>query len=162
MSKVHEAWDLAHSQISSPIPRTPTKPAPVLAENRQVLLPFWPKTHVCMATDWYSTIWTSILVHSHYRVINKILDPTCLADYQIVHAETSVYDCWCRFYHYKVKISSWVKFTKLVIWLTPRFLIQSRHMPPSQPPFWSKNEYFGGDYGQNDMCVRLYIIWMPL
>ena len=32
----------------------------------------------------------------------------------------------------------------------------------SRPPFWNKNEYFGGNYDQNDMCVLLYIIWIPL
>ena len=32
-------------------------------ESRHILLLFGPKTHVCMALDWYHTILTSILVH---------------------------------------------------------------------------------------------------
>ena len=63
MSKVHEDWDLAHSQISSPILLIPTKPAPALEESRQVLSPFWPKTFVYMAAEWWYIIWNSMLVH---------------------------------------------------------------------------------------------------
>ena len=45
--KVHEACDGNHGYISSPASQFATKPIPVLEENRQIVLLFWPKINVC-------------------------------------------------------------------------------------------------------------------
>ena len=62
----------------------------------------------------------------------------------------------CRVYHYKAAVSSWLRFMNPWTWPTARFPTNLAILiPPSQPLFWRGNEYFGGDYGQNYMCVWL-------
>ena len=54
--KVHKAWDGNDGYFSTLFSPFSTKPVAILEENRQVLLMFLPKTHVCMVVDWYYTI----------------------------------------------------------------------------------------------------------
>ena len=55
-SRVHESWASNQRQVSSPTSPFYTKPILTVEENRQVLLLFWSKTHMCMVLDWYYTI----------------------------------------------------------------------------------------------------------
>ena len=174
MIKVHEAWDLAHSQISGPISLSPTKPTPVLEQKWVFWWRLLPKWHVSMVVHYMDAIIKLKLVHKqdfwslgHGPRQDFYSNSTnCHQANTHVGAKTSilavnmakttcVYGCTLYGYQYTVKIGSWTMPMKLEIWLPVRFLVQSCYFPPSQPPFWRKTDKFCCCSGPKHSCVWL-------
>ena len=180
MKKVHEAWNLAYSQISGPISPIPTKPTPVLEQKWVFWWRLWPKWHVSMVVqytdatiklklahkqglwclghgsrqDLYSNPVNCHQANSRFGAKSSIL-------VAIMAKTTCVYGCTLYGCHYKVKISSWARFVKLETWLTVRFIVQSCQFPPSQPPFWRKTDKFCCHSGPKHMCEWLQTAALP-
>ena len=168
MSRVCESWDPIHSQTSSPVLPFSVKPTPALEENRQVVLLFWPKTHMCVAVDWCYAIWTTILVpyqgswiigwESQMDFYSSLIifyqtSPhfwgklTSFVD--VLDQNSCVWDCRSVLCYSKVnliamlvKTSSWVRSMKLGTKLVAMFLIQSSPFPTKPGPVLEQQRWF--------------------
>ena len=178
MSKVHEAWDLVHSQIYSlvsPIPTKPTQPVHwALEQNWVCWWWLWPKWHVSMVLQYTDAAIKSILAHEQGSWSfgpgsqpDFYSNPTnCHQAKPCFGAKTEYFGCNCGqnnmcvwlyiyVYRYKVNISSWARFVKLGTWLTVRFIVQSRQFPQNQPPFLRETDKFCCCSGPKHMCIWL-------
>ena len=181
MTKVHKAWDLAHSHFFLvQFHYFPPSQSQFWSKN-EYLCSCYGKENVRVVVHYLYGCHFKVRVRSWARFTK--LETWLISSFQvqsrnfppsqhlcwrkvsicvIVTAKiTCVYGCILHRRQYKVSIS-WLKFMKLGTWLITMFIVQSCHFLPSQPWCWSTNEYMCGCYGQQYMCVWLYSIWMLL